>query len=95
MAPKTPHHAELIERIEAHCEASGMSLSAFGWKTAQDGNLVPRLKAGKDVTAAKWLNIEAFLSDGPTASCLSPNGGQSVNENQPPTGRDFPTEGAQ
>lgn len=53
----------LLRRIELHMVKGGMSPEAFGWASVKDATLVPRLRAGKDVTTRKMDAIIAYMAN--------------------------------
>jgi hypothetical protein len=54
--------SELIERIEAHCKATGESETAFGIRAINDGALLADLRRGRSVTLKTLGKIDAAMA---------------------------------
>ena len=52
----------ILQEIEAFLEQSGMSAHRFGVRAGNDSGMVPRLRAGREPSAATRQKIEAFLA---------------------------------
>jgi len=55
-------HEKLLRKVEAFLRASGMSASAFGHRSINDGKLLKRLRGGQTVTLRTADQIEAFIA---------------------------------
>lgn len=51
--------SHLLEQIEQYCKEHGISLTAFGQKSVNDGCLVSDLRKGRD---PRWSTIVRVLS---------------------------------
>lgn len=49
-------------------ENPDLSVTRFGLEAANDGKIIPRLKAGKDITLSKADAIRAYMSERTTAT---------------------------
>jgi len=54
---------DLLRRIEMHCERRSISITQFGKDLLNDTSLGTKLKRGRSLTVARWLKIEAALSE--------------------------------
>lgn len=53
---------ELLTDIERFLDATGMSATAFGARTANDTHLVHDLRAGREVSAPMVERIKSFMA---------------------------------
>lgn len=53
--------SDLLIRIEAYCARRKISEATFGLRTVNDGKLVTRLRAGRDITLRNVEKIEKVL----------------------------------
>mgnify|MGYP003348091151 CR=1 FL=1 len=51
----------LLSRIEEHCRTHGIAETTFGRMAANDGKIVPRLRAGGTVTLKTAERISDFI----------------------------------
>lgn len=57
----------LIDDIDTFCRSRGMSESAFGILAANDKNLVPQIRAGRDLRMSTVNRIRDFMLRGEAA----------------------------
>jgi hypothetical protein len=56
--------ADLLAEIECFLkENPTLSVTRFGLEAANDGKIIPRLKAGKDITLRKADAIRSYISE--------------------------------
>lgn len=53
--------SHLLTRIADHCARTGIAETTFGLRVANDGKIVPRLRAGGSITLRTLEKIEAAL----------------------------------
>lgn len=53
---------ELVQRIEAHCAATGTAETTFGKMVVNDGKLVKRLRRGGSLRMDTYSKIMAAIS---------------------------------
>lgn len=65
----TQHHAEhtLLDEVEAFLGATGMGASYLGRKAVGNSEVVPRLRAGRDVTTRTAEELRKFMAEHSTA----------------------------
>lgn len=51
----------LISEIERYCAKHNIAETTFGRRAVNDGKLVSRLRAGKTITMATYLAVQAAL----------------------------------
>lgn len=56
----------IIESIENHCALTGMAVSTFGRKVANDGKLISRLRDGRPISIDTYNRIMAYIENGVT-----------------------------
>ena len=54
--------SHLLSRVADHCSRTGIAETTFGLRVANDGKIIPRLRAGGSITLKTLEKIEAFLS---------------------------------
>lgn len=54
--------SHLLARIADHCARTGIAETTFGLRVANDGKIVPRLRAGGSITLRTLEKIEAALA---------------------------------
>ena len=56
-----PDHSHILDEIEQFKRDRPMSATTFGLRAVNDGKLVPRLKAGANVTVATLDRVRDFI----------------------------------
>jgi len=57
--------AALLQRVEAYCTEHGIAESTLGRLAVNDGKLVSRLRAGKDVTVSVFERLSTYMETPP------------------------------
>jgi hypothetical protein len=56
-----PAVRQLLQRVRRFCRKQRMSRTAFGLQALNDGKLIPRLEAGREISHARVDKIKKFM----------------------------------
>jgi hypothetical protein len=54
---------DLLTRIQAHCDRTGINLTEFGKQAMNDTGFVSKLKNGRNITLKTLRRVERFMSE--------------------------------